>query len=286
MLCPACSAVISDTAKVCGYCGTRIATAPLAEPPKESAPDEPPHEPAAPFVEPTRGTPVQAPPVRLLPEQPKESAADEAPATPAAPVVEPAGDQAVEATAVAPDLTGAASSPGRRPRRWVWVLGGLLVVAAVAVVSAYLIVRSGNRDLTPSPASTAAGQPPFVGGWQAVDAEGDVLFLWIVPTGDQDGYRIVSHDEGSRMCQPRSPALVDANGTAVSPNAVLQTSGTFLCLYPEGARRLDAGDQGAGIQYRYLSDTDSLVDSLLNLTWLRVNTEMSAVFDPSLLSSG
>ncbi|MCB2224989.1 MAG: zinc-ribbon domain-containing protein, partial [Actinobacteria bacterium] len=41
MNCPHCSKEISDTAKVCGYCGTRLAAAP-PPPAPAPAPEEPP----------------------------------------------------------------------------------------------------------------------------------------------------------------------------------------------------------------------------------------------------
>ena len=246
MLCPACSAVISDTAKVCGYCGTRVVETPLQRRSEESVRDEVPPAPAAAAVEPAGAQPAQ----------PSSGTARPAPAGP---------------------------RRERRRRRWGWALAVVLVVAA-ATVATLVILQSADRDLQPAPATTAAAQPPFVGGWQAVDAEGHVLFLWILPTAERDRYQIVSHDESSGLCDSGAPALVEARGTGVSPSAVLQGLGTFACLYREGRRILDTAGNGAGIEYRYVTDSGSLTDSFLGLAWNRVNTEMGAVFDPALLA--
>ena len=141
MICPNCAKQISDTAKVCGYCGTRLAR---PEPPPPAADKAPPPEVFKPAAQPQ---PVGPKPAALPPVEPRAArqAAEEAP--PPAPV-----KQAAQPQPAAPKP----AAPRKGLLTWAWVVIGLVVVAALA--AGYMLF--GQRPAPPQTAAAPATAAP------------------------------------------------------------------------------------------------------------------------------
>jgi hypothetical protein len=174
MNCPNCAKQISDTAKVCGYCGTRLVR---PEPPPETPappdltfldeapePEQPESEPT-PTLEKESTAPkpdenpliVAAPPVKDVPAepQPADVVVEEPPQPEPKPEPEPA--QVVEAAVLVSKKTKSTAQQPAKPRKrmpgWAWAAIGLVVLVILAVV----FIGPGLRPAQPD--SAAAEKP-------------------------------------------------------------------------------------------------------------------------------
>jgi len=260
MVCASCGATVPGTAKICGYCGTRLLGVPQVPVAMAAAPTAAEHATA----------PVHDP----------EAVATSSPV----PTIQ---------TANVAERSPPSSPTPRKSRRNIWLL--LAAVAVTTIVAGIVAFYAPDDSLDDAPASTTAAsptpasttpassvalldQPDYVGAWSTIDTDGSQMWLWIEPTENRSEYRIIFYDEGASGCDERMtvPALMDDVGRPVGGGEIKVVGATISCVQPDGS--LTEIISGVETAYRYDPVKEAIVDSFDKLVWSRTDATTFEIF--------